>query len=152
MPILDIVTIVSIVSIGLLIGTEFAVSVFINPTLQRLDERSRAQAIQMFATRLGKAMPFWYVADFVFILNLIWFHRHQPSQSLLIVAGAIWAAVILTTILFLVPINNRMMRLDPDSFTQTQQREHRRWTTLHHLRVLALCVAMFCLLIAILPR
>jgi uncharacterized membrane protein len=146
-----IVDIVTIVSIGLLIGTELTVSVFINPVLKRLDERTRAQAIQMFATRLGKAMPPWYIASFVLLLAITWFHRHQSSQSLLIAAGVIWAVVILLTILFLVPINNRMMRLDPNSFTEAQQREHRRWTTLHHLRVASLCVAMVCLLIAILP-
>jgi uncharacterized membrane protein len=128
MLIFDIVT---IVSIGLLIGTELAVSVFINPVLARLDDRTRAQAIQMFAIRLGKAMPVWYVANFVLVLTLTWLQRHQPSQSLLITSSVIWAVVILLTILFLVPINNRMMRLDPNSFTETQQREHRRWTTGH---------------------
>jgi uncharacterized membrane protein len=148
MLIFDIVT---IVSIGLLIGTELAVSVFINPVLARLDDRTRAQAIQMFAIRLGKAMPVWYVANFVLVLTLTWLQRHQPSQSLLITSSVIWAVVILLTILFLVPINNRMMRLDPNSFTETQQREHCRWTTGHHLRVLALCAAMLCLLVAILP-
>jgi len=140
----------TILSIGLLIGTELAVSIVINPVLNRLDERTRAQAIQMFATRLGKSMPFWYVANFILLLALTWLRRHQSVQSLLIAASVIWAAVILLTILFLVPINNRMMRLDPNSFTETQQGEHRRWTALHHLRVLSLCVAMICLLFAIL--
>jgi uncharacterized membrane protein len=144
-----IVQILTIVSIGLLIGTEFAVSVFINPVLVRLETRTRAQAIQMFATRLGKAMPFWYAADLVLLLIVTYLHRHRPGLALLIAAIAIWAVVILLTILFLVPINNRMMRLDPDSFTEAQQREHQRWTTLHHLRVLSLCVAMVCLLLAL---
>ena len=144
-------SVLTIVSIGLLIGTELAVSVFINPVLARLDDRTRAQTVQMFATRLGKAMPFWYVTNFILLLTLTWFHHHRPGLSLLIPASIIWAAVILLTILFLVPINNRMMRLDPNSFTETQQREHRRWTTGHHLRVLSLCVAMVCLLLAILP-
>ena len=144
-----IVQILAIVSIGLLIGTELAVSVFINPILARLDTRTRAQAIQMFATRLGKAMPFWYAANFVLLLTVTYLHRQHPGLALLIAASAIWAMVILLTILFLVPINNRMMRIDPDSFTEAQQREHHRWTTLHHLRVLSLCVAMICLLVSI---
>ena len=146
-----IVQTLTIVSIGLLIGTEFAVSVFINPVLVRLDTRTRAQAIQMFATRLGKAMPFWYAANLVLLLTVTYLHRHHRGIALLIAASAIWAVVILLTILFLVPINNRMMRLDPDSFTEAQQHEHHRWTTLHHLRVLTLCAAMVCLLLAILP-
>src|SRR5438445_536352 len=115
MPVLDIIT---IISIGLLIGTELSVSVFINPNLARLDERTRSHAIQMFATRLGKAMPFWYAANLVLLLAEIYLRRHQPGLSLLIVSSAIWATVILLTVLFLVPINNRMMRLDGTSFSE----------------------------------
>jgi len=48
MIVLDIVT---AVCIGLLIGTEFAVSVFINPILRKLDDRAQAHAIRLFARR-----------------------------------------------------------------------------------------------------
>ena len=40
-----------------------------------------------------------------------------------------------------VPINNRMMRLDPGAFSQAAQSEHRRWNTLHQLRIAALIVS-----------
>lgn len=49
---LDIVT---TVCIGLLIGSEFAVSVFINPILRKLDDLAQANAIHLFARRLGIA-------------------------------------------------------------------------------------------------
>ena len=145
-----IVSILTTLSIGLLIGTEFAVSVFINPVLARLDTRTRAQAIQIFATRLGKAMPFWYAVNFVLLLTLTFAHRHHEGYPLLIAASAIWATVILLSILVLVPTNNRMMGIDPASFTEAQQREHHRWTTLHHLRVLTLCAAMISFLLPLL--
>jgi hypothetical protein len=51
-------------------------------------------------------------------------------------------------VLFLVPINNRMMRLDASSFPEESQREHRRWEALHRLRVAALVMAMVCFLLA----
>ena len=74
--------------------------------------------------------------------------RHKPGNPLLIAACAIWLTVIVLTVLFLVPINNRMMQLDAKSFPEEAQREHRRWTSLHHLRVTALIMAMICFLLA----
>jgi hypothetical protein len=50
--------VVTTLCIGLLIGTEFAVSAFINPILRKLDSRAQASAIRLFAKRLGTAMPF----------------------------------------------------------------------------------------------
>src|SRR6185437_9691670 len=56
------------VCIGLLIGTEFAVSVFINPVLRKLDDRTQAKAVSLFAARLGRAMPFWYGLSLLLLL------------------------------------------------------------------------------------
>lgn len=64
---------VSIVSIGLMIGTEFAVSVFINPILLRLDEPARSEAVRLFGRKLGKAMPFWYCGNMVLMASSL-FH------------------------------------------------------------------------------
>jgi uncharacterized membrane protein len=140
--------IVTTVCIGLLIGTEFAVSVFINPVLAQLEDRARAKAISLFAARLGHAMPFWYGLGLLFLIVEAIAERHGPGSPLLIAASAIWLAVIVLTLLFLVPINNRMMQLDAKSFPEEAQREHKRWDTLHRLRVIALVVAMVCFLLA----
>ena len=136
------------VCIGLLIGTEFAVSVFINPVLRKLEERSQARAISLFAGRLGRAMPFWYGLSLLLLIVEAVVERHELGFSLLIVATAIWLAVIVLTLLFLVPINNRMMLLDAASFPKEAQREHERWDSRHRLRVMALVVAMICFLLA----
>lgn len=136
------------ICIGLLIGTELAVSVFINPVLQKLDDRAHAKAISLFATRLGHAMPLWYGFSLVLLIIETITERHEPGSTLLIAANAIWFAAILLSVLVLVPINNRMMQLDAKSFPEEAQREHRRWTNLHHLRVAALVVAMICFLLA----
>ena len=75
---LDIVT---TVCIGLLIGTEFAVSVFINPVLQRLDTGTRMKTISYFAKRLGTAMPFWYALSAVCCLSLrLYFAATQTAN------------------------------------------------------------------------
>jgi uncharacterized membrane protein len=93
-------------------------------------------------------MPFWYGLSLLLLVVEAVVERHEPGVALLIVAIAIWIVVIVLTVLFLVPINNRMMLLDAASFPEEAKREHRRWTALHHLRVAALVVAMVCFLLA----
>ena len=145
---LDIVT---TVCIGLLIGTEFSVSVFVNPVLQRLDIRTRMTAISFFAKRLGTAMPFWYALSLLLLAAETVLRRHTNSEFSLIIASALWLAVIVVTVLFLVPINNRMMRLDAKSAADSSLREHRRWDLLHRGRVAILATSMVCFLLAIHP-
>jgi uncharacterized membrane protein len=144
---LDLIT---IVSIGLLIGTELAVSAFVNPVLRMLDDRAQADAIRLFARRLGFAMPFWYSGSLLLLVIEMVKRFHQPEEWLLGAATGIWIAVIVLTLLFLVPINNRMMRMNPGEFRNgAAQREHQRWDLLHRFRVAALTVAMILLLAGI---
>jgi uncharacterized membrane protein len=146
MPFLDIAT---ILSAGLLIGNEFAVSGFINPVIEKLDDTAQASAIRLFAARLGAAMPFWYALCLILLLIETILRRHQPGYTLLVTASAIWIAVILLTILFLVPINNRMARLAQGPLAEQSRQEHNRWETLHRIRILALTVSLICFLLAI---
>ncbi len=74
-PLLDIVT---TVCIGLLIGTEFAVAVFINPILRKLGAREELRAIRLFAAKLGAAMPFWYGVSLLLLIAEAIF-RHGES-------------------------------------------------------------------------
>jgi len=142
-------TIITTLCIGLLIGTEFSVSVFINPILRRLDIPGQARAIPLFARRLGAAMPFWYAAGLLLLVSEAIIYRHESGDALLIIAGTIWVAVIIQSIVVLVPIANRMAQLDSDAFTQDAQREHNKWDSLHRFRVAALVAAMVCHLVAV---
>jgi len=145
---IHLLTILTVVSLGLLIGTEFAVSVFVNPVLWKLDDSAQAAAIRMFARKLGTAMPFWYVGSLV-LLACGWFlGNHESHAWLLLSANLIWVAVIVLTLLFLVPINNRMMQLDPGSFALESRSEHHKWDAMHRARVAALTVALVCFLAA----
>jgi uncharacterized membrane protein len=138
------------VSIGLLVGTEFAVSAFVNPILARLDTGTRMQAISYFAKRLGTAMPFWYVGSAVLLLAEAIFRRHDNGEELILTAFALWMGVIVLTSIFLVPINNRMMQLDPALSDVSAFREHRRWDLLHRGRIAILTISMACFLVAVL--
>src|ERR1039457_2609574 len=146
MMVLDVVT---TVCIGLLIGTEFAVSVFINPILRKLDDGAQARAIGLFAKRLGFVMPFWYAGSLVLLIAGAVVRRHDAADGLLIAACAIWAAVIVATVLVLVPINSRMMQLDAKAFSAEAQRDHTKWDRWHRVRVAALAAAAVCFLVAV---
>ena len=145
---LRLLDIVTTSCVGLLIGTELAVSVFINPILWRLDSVAQMSAVRMFSKRLGTAMPFWYVASLVLLIVETIVRRHEASLGLLMIACAIWVAVIVVTLLFLVPINNRLAQIGAKSVAAVAQQQHKRWDTMHRYRVAALGVAMLCFLMA----
>jgi uncharacterized membrane protein len=144
---LDVVT---TVCIGLLIGTEFTVSVFINPILQRLDTGTRMKATSLFAKRLGTAMPFWYALSFLLLITETVVRWHGNSASLLTTASALWLGAILLSVIFLVPINNRIIRLSANSSAEASLREQEKWELLHRGRVAVLTTSMVCFLLAIL--
>ena len=146
-PLLDVVT---TVCIGLLIGTEFTVAVFINPILRKLGLREELRAIRLFAARLGSAMPVWCCVSFLLLIAEAIFRHGEAGSLLVIAAGVIWALVIILTVLFLVPINNRLARVDPESPVEPALQEHGDWDTMHRWRVASLTAAMICFVVAVL--
>lgn len=147
MHVLDVVT---IVLVGLMIGNELAVSLFVNPVMWQLDIRSQAQALNLFARVLGKAMPPWYALCLVLMLIEAYVRRHGPGFVFVVIAASIWIAVILLTLMLLVPINNRIGSMTPEFFAGSGKKEHKKWDRMHRWRVVALTVAMICLLEGIL--
>ena len=143
-----ILNITTIICIGLMIGTEFAVSAFINPVLWKLESGSQMHAIRLFAAKLGFVMPFWYGLGLLLLLIETFLFRHQSQVLLLAVASGIWALVIILTLVFLVPINNRLAGSENSAMLDKAQGEHRKWDAMHRVRVLALTTAMILLLIS----
>jgi uncharacterized membrane protein len=146
MPYLDTIT---IVCIGLMIGTEFAVSAFINRALRQLDDVAQLNVIQIFAKMLGAVMPFWYALSLVLLMAEAGLRHSETGFGLLLASAALWGAVIVMTVLFLVPINNRLARMGSTVVAAEAVREHARWNSLHRVRVAVLGVAMVCFLLAI---
>lgn len=139
MHLLDLLT---ILTIGLMIGNELAVSLFINPVIWQLDDPAQAKALSLFARVLGKAMPIWYALCLVLLIVEAISRRHQPALTPLLTAIIIWIAVILYTVTALVPINNRIATLSTSSLPTQWRSEHKRWDTLHRWRILLLTIAM----------
>ncbi|MGA3049182.1 MAG: DUF1772 domain-containing protein [Terracidiphilus sp.] len=141
--------VITILCTGLMTGNELAVSLFIHPTLRHLDDRGRARAVSLFARSLGKGMPVWYIVSLALITAEAFLRRHEPAFPLLVVAAAIWLAIILITVVVLVPINNRIAALDPSALSVNWLNDHRRWETLHRWRIAWLFAATACLTYAI---
>ncbi|HEY1986122.1 MAG TPA: DUF1772 domain-containing protein [Terracidiphilus sp.] len=137
------------VCIGLLVGVEFTVSAFINPILRRLDSAAQMSATRMFGKTLGTVMPFWYVASLLLLIAEVVVHRHQAGWALLVTGSAIWVAVIVQSLLFMVPINNRLVQSTAATVSEAARAEHRKWDTLHRFRVAALASSLLCFLLAI---
>lgn len=134
--------------VGLTAGNEFAVAAFVHPQLHKLGHSAHAQAAAPLARVLGKAMPFWYVIALVLILGAAFEHRpisHSPGLFILL-AAVLWAATIVFTITMLVPINNRIAKMDPQQPYDCWLQDRCRWDQLHQLRVALLIMAFVLLL------
>lgn len=143
---LDVLT---ILCTGLMIGNELTFSLFVNPVIWQLEERSQAKALSLFARILGKVMPFWYALCLLLMVAETYLRRHQPALALLLIAVAIWIAMIVYSVTTLVPINNRIARL-ADRLPEGWRQETKRWDTYHRWRILSLVIAMVCLVAGIL--
>jgi uncharacterized membrane protein len=137
-----------------MVGNEFAVAVFIHPQLDRLDPATHAKAAAPIARTLGKIMPFWYALALALILGAACEDRpltHGPGL-LITLAAALWTATILFTITMLVPVNNRIARMNPEQPHPTWLQDRSRWDRLHRIRVALLVVAVILLLTGLLEE
>ena len=131
----------TILCLGLLTGNELAVSWFVNPAIWKLNESAQAQALSLLARSLGKAMPIWYALCLVLLIVEAYLRRNSPNVHLLYGAVILWSAAIVYTVSTLVPINNRIARLDLASLPAGWSQEHRRWDRLHRWRIGMVAIA-----------
>jgi hypothetical protein len=129
-------------------GNELAVAAFVHPQLRKLSNQAHAQVAPLLASSLGKAMPLWYGLALALILGAAFEHRPISNGPGLLIAsaGVIWAATIVFTIAMLVPINNRIARLNPQRPHDGWLTDRARWDRLHRIRVVLLVVSVLLLL------
>jgi uncharacterized membrane protein len=147
MHILDTIT---ITLAGLMVGNELALSAFVNPAVWRLESGPQALGLSLLARSLGRVMPVWYGLCLTLLALESFLHRHQPASVPPLMATLIWAAVIVFSIFMLVPINNRIATLnpappDPAAPAPDWKHDHKKWDSLHRVRILLLAVAFFTL-------
>jgi uncharacterized membrane protein len=133
---------------GLMAGNEFAVAAFVHPQLHKLAQGPHTQTAARLARVLGKAMPFWYGVALLLILGAAFEHRPLSSGPGLFIgmAAVLWVATIIFTITMLVPINNRIAKMDPEHPYDCWLQDRSRWDQLHQMRVALLIMAFVLLL------
>jgi len=138
--------------VGLMAGSEFAVATFIDPQLRRLGDSAHAQTATLLAGVLGKSMPVWYGLALVLILGAAFEHRPFTSGpgSFIVLAAVLWAVTIVFSVTMLVPINNRIAKMNPEHPYDCWLQDRSRWDQLHQVRVALLIMAFLLLLTGLL--
>jgi len=133
---------------GLMVGNEFAVAAFVHPQLRKLGDSAHVQIAPRLAGVLGKAMPIWYALALVLILGAAFEHRPLSNGPglFLALAAALWITAILFSVTLLVPINNRIAKIDPEHPYDCWLQDRCRWDQLHQVRVALLTMAFVLLL------
>ena len=151
---LDAILLLSLLTSGLLVGNELAVALVIHPVLYSVPGESHARVAKPLAARLGRFMPFWYVASLLLaILQLLAIGRNSLEAWWLCCAAAILLALIsVLSILFPVPINNRIARWDLNQLPQDWMSMRRRWDLYHQVRVFFLVIALVLLILSVLVK
>lgn len=119
-----------------LLGVEFSVSAFVNPTVWRLEPESQLKTLSRFAVVGGKVMPVWYLSSTLLLGIQTWLCWPTPARSILLTVDAIMILIAVGSIFVLVPLNNRVAEAAPD-----WQRTHRIWDRIHRVRIAALATA-----------
>jgi uncharacterized membrane protein len=139
------VAIVTVVLVGVMVGVEFAVAVFVEPIFDRLPVAGALAARSDGARVLGGVMPFWYIGSLV--LAAVWAvlaWGAAPTPLVLVAAGLLVLSVLMSVTL-LVPINNRVKRWTAEGAPGDWREQVKRWNGYHYVRV-AVIVAAFVLL------
>jgi uncharacterized membrane protein len=146
MHLLDTIT---IMLAGLMVGSELAVSAFFNPAAWRLESTAQAQALSILAGSLGRVMPVWYGLCLVLLGLEVFLHWHHPVLIPLLAATLMWVGAIGLSISALVPINNRIASLNMKALAPGWKQEHKKWDSLHRVRIVLLALALLALTYAL---
>src|ERR1700748_1798973 len=107
--------------VGLMVGVEFAVAVFVNPMLLQLAVGPGQQARAWGGRVLGRVMPFWYFASLIL------------TAGSAFAAAALLAVSVVLSITLLVPINNRSVTWTADDHPADWREQQQRWDRRHYL-------------------
>lgn len=134
--------------LGVMVGTEFAVAVFVNPVLRRLPAGSALQARAGSAHVLGRVMPFWYVGSLLLAALLAAAAWGRPAAAAAVTAAALLVVSIVMSVTLLVPIANRSATWTADHHPADWREQQQRWDRLHDVRVAVIAAGFVLTLVA----
>ena len=122
---------------GVLTGNEFGGFIGFHPALYELPTEVHARAERAITSRFGKLMPPFMTAtivSFVPVLSLVR-DRRSPSFFFTLVGMLCYVAMLAVTFAGNMPINRRVLELDPTTVSREEFIElRRRWDRFHAAR------------------
>jgi uncharacterized membrane protein len=134
--------------VGIMVGVEFAVAVFVNPNLRRLPAGASLQARADGARVGGRVMPFWYFASLFLTAGLVATTWGRAAAGAAVAAAALLVVSVVMSIALLVPINNRTAAWTADDHPSDWREQQQRWDRLHYARVAVIVAAFVLTLVA----
>ena len=122
---------------GVLTGNEFGGFVGFHPALYELPTEAHARAERAITSRFGKIMPPFMTAaivSFVPVLSLVR-DRRSPSFFFTLLGMLCYVAMLAVTFAGNMPVNRRMLEMDPSTISDEELMElRRRWDRFHTAR------------------
>ncbi len=132
---------------GMLAGNEFGTWAAVHPSLEKLSPQERIRAEQEVTRRFGAIMPAWMGSTVVSCVLALLFSRGSEGFRSTLLGTACFVGMLASTRIGNVPINDRVLEIDPEKDQEEFARLRERWDRLHTLRV-ALNVAGLGFLVA----
>jgi hypothetical protein len=142
------IAVITATVVGVMVGVEFAVAVFVNPILRRLPVGPSLEAHADGGRVLGRVMPVWYVASLALTAGLAAATWGGTAAGAAIAAAALLAVSVVMSIALLVPIANRSAAWTADDHPDDWREQHQRWDRLHYARVTVIITAFVLTLLA----
>ena len=138
--------------VGLMVGVEFSVAVFVNRMLLSLAAGPAQEGRAWGGRVLGRVMPFWYFGSLALVAGLAAAGWNKPGAGAAVTAAALLVVSVVMSITLLVPINNRSVTWTADDHPADWREQQQRWDRLHYLRVAVLIAAFVLALVAATAR
>ncbi len=126
---------VNLMAAGLLAGNELGTWAAVHPALEKLRPPERVRAEQELTRRFGAIMPFWMATAVLSCLPNLALSAGKPGFRPTLAGTLCFAAMLASTRLGNVPINERTLEIDPEKDIKDFERLRDRWGRLHTLRV-----------------
>ena len=140
---------------GVLTGNEFGGFVGFHPALYELPTEAHARAERAITSRFGKIMPPFMTAtivSFVPVLSLVR-DRRSPSFFFTLVGMLCYVAMLAVTFAGNMPVNRRMLEIDPVAASSEELMElRRRWDRFHAVRNVLNFLGLICALLGALSE
>jgi uncharacterized membrane protein len=125
----------NVVLAGMLAGNEFGTWAAVHPSLAKLSPPERIRAEQELTRRFGAIMPVWMGSTVVSCVLALLFARGSAGFRSTLLGTACFAGMLASTRIGNVPINERVLEIDPEQDQEEFAELRKRWDRLHTLRV-----------------